>query len=174
MSGRWTNTSTMAQCQAWLMPSVTYGGSVSGQAKDPLEWFLFGSPDHPCLVSPRPTPDSVSWGSSGGRRFQGRRYLSPPADRCPLVARGLSLAHSLTYGPQGPWTLSPTPLARPRQRVACLSLGARYSTGESGAISPTLHGRLQHCLPASSCLALVPGPPSCLWLPLTRHQPHST
>lgn len=62
------------------MRSVTYGGSVTSQARHPLKWFPFGSPD---LLSNSTMPDpglDVS-GSSMGECFQGKCFLFPPTDR---------------------------------------------------------------------------------------------
>jgi hypothetical protein len=55
MSGRRTDTLAVAQCQVQLMRLVTYGGSVSGRARDPLEWIPFGSPA-PLCSSAMPDP----------------------------------------------------------------------------------------------------------------------
>jgi hypothetical protein len=45
MSWRRTGASAVAQRQAQLMWPITYDNSVSGQARDPLEWFHFGTLD---------------------------------------------------------------------------------------------------------------------------------
>jgi hypothetical protein len=45
MSGRRTGAFVVAWCQTQLMRPVTYDESVLGQARDPLEWFPFGTPD---------------------------------------------------------------------------------------------------------------------------------
>jgi hypothetical protein len=54
MSGRQTGASVVAQRQAQLMRPVIYDGSVSGQARDPLEWFSFGMPPHVRFRHARP------------------------------------------------------------------------------------------------------------------------
>jgi hypothetical protein len=43
--GRWIDASTVARHQTQLIRLITYDRSVSGQEKDPLEWFL----SHPVL-----------------------------------------------------------------------------------------------------------------------------
>jgi hypothetical protein len=45
MSGRRAGTSVVARCQTQLVRPATYGESVFGQARDPLEWFPFVTPD---------------------------------------------------------------------------------------------------------------------------------
>jgi hypothetical protein len=50
--------------------------SVSGQARDPLEWFPFAMLD-PLLDSTTLDTGLVLRGSFGGGFLQGRRYLSP-------------------------------------------------------------------------------------------------
>jgi hypothetical protein len=67
------------------MRLVIYDRSVSGQARDPLEWFPF---DTPSPLSGSITPDSglsvTGFDQSGF--FQGRRHPSLPADqRVPFV-----------------------------------------------------------------------------------------
>lgn len=69
MSERRTGVSAAARCQAQLMRLVTYVGSVSGQARDPHEWFLFDSLGPPYLTPPRPTSGSGPRGSSEGGCF---------------------------------------------------------------------------------------------------------
>jgi hypothetical protein len=53
MSAKQTGAHTVARCQAWLMRQVIDGGSVRGQARDPLEWFHSNTP------VPRPSLGSV-------------------------------------------------------------------------------------------------------------------
>jgi hypothetical protein len=80
------------------MQTITYDESFLSYARDLLKWFPF-SMLGPCLVLSRPSPDSVSRGSSRGRFLQGRRYISLPIDRRDPDARGLSPMHSLVDGP---------------------------------------------------------------------------
>jgi hypothetical protein len=60
MSERRIGVSAVARCQARLMQLVTYVGSVSGRARDPLEWFPLGSPAPP--PPPYPTPPRMASG----------------------------------------------------------------------------------------------------------------
>jgi hypothetical protein len=55
MSGRQTDASIVVLRQTQLMRSVIYNGSVSGQSRDPLDWFPF---DTPALMSGYATPNS--------------------------------------------------------------------------------------------------------------------
>jgi hypothetical protein len=55
MSGKRIGASAVARCQAQLIRSVTYNGSVSDQTLDPLEWFPFGAPG-PMSGSTTPDP----------------------------------------------------------------------------------------------------------------------
>jgi hypothetical protein len=100
MSGRQTYASTLAQCQAQLMQAVIYDGSLLGQAPDPLEWFPFSTLG-PLVMFYHARPRARCRRLHLGRFFQGRRYLSPLADRQAIVARDHSLVCSLTDGPQG-------------------------------------------------------------------------
>jgi hypothetical protein len=70
-----------------MRPAI-YGGSVSGQTRNPLEWLPLGSPA-PSLALPHPTPGLVLRALSGAHvsRVDG----STPADWwSPIVQRSLS------------------------------------------------------------------------------------
>jgi hypothetical protein len=103
---------------------VNYGGPVSGQARDPLEWFPLGS-SVPLSGFATLNPGLGARGSSGGGCFQGRRF-PPPAHRRALVARGFSLVRSLTGGPQGLGILSPTRRSIRTKTRCCLPCASEY------------------------------------------------
>lgn len=66
MSGRRTNASTVAWLQAQLVWPVTYDWSVSDQARDPLKWFPFSTPD-PLPGSAMPDVGlGAAWSFEGG------------------------------------------------------------------------------------------------------------
>jgi hypothetical protein len=90
MSGRRNNSPIVVRCQAQLIRSVTYGGSVLGQTRNPLEWLPLGSPDPPSDYTSS-DPGLGPSGLSGGGPFQGRLF---------------SLVLLSTCGPQGPRDLS--------------------------------------------------------------------
>jgi hypothetical protein len=63
MCGRRTDAPAVAQRQIQLMRPITYDGSVSGRARDPLEWIPFDSAG-PLSSSITPDPGSVPRGST--------------------------------------------------------------------------------------------------------------
>jgi hypothetical protein len=70
MSVRRIDSPTMAWCQAQLIRSVTYGGSILGQVRNPLEWLSLDSPD----------PRLGASGLSKGKTFRGRSFSRPSAN----------------------------------------------------------------------------------------------
>jgi hypothetical protein len=93
MSGRRTESSVAARHQAQLMRLVIYGGSVPGQAWNPLEWLPLGSLDPPSGFA-SPDPRLGASGLSGGGSFQGRLFPHPPADLWAPGARDIFLDSS--------------------------------------------------------------------------------
>jgi hypothetical protein len=71
MSGKWTGALAVAQCQAWLMQSFIYRGSVRVGRGIHSSGSLPARADLPCQALPRPTMGSMPWGSTGGGSFQG-------------------------------------------------------------------------------------------------------
>jgi hypothetical protein len=66
MSGRQTGASIVARCQAQLMRSITYDGSVLYEARDPHEWFPFCTPG-PLLDSTTSNPGLSATGLIRGQ-----------------------------------------------------------------------------------------------------------
>jgi hypothetical protein len=88
-----------------VMWPVTYVGSISSRARNPLEWFPCGSSDLPSATLPRPTPGLVSRGLFEGGCFLGRRLcclLTGPRTR-----RSFPRTLSLIGGPQASGIFSP-------------------------------------------------------------------
>jgi hypothetical protein len=85
---------------------VTYGGSVSGQVRDPLEWFRFGSPD-PLSNSAMPDLGLGAVGFVRGRVLLGQTL--PFSSYWPI---GPGCQRTLLGAPRGPGILSPTNLKK--------------------------------------------------------------
>ena len=94
MSGRRTDTLAVAQCQVQLMRLVTYGGSVSRRARDPLEWIPFGSPA-PLSSSAMPDPRLGVVGSNRDRVLSELTYSFLPADQWAPATSGFFPQRSL-------------------------------------------------------------------------------
>jgi hypothetical protein len=91
--------------------------SISGQARNPLEWFPSDSPEPPSNALPCVTPVSVPQGFSGGGCFLVRRFPCLLTNEWPLADRGPSLVRSPSpTGPRGLKIFSP--IVAPEGRVS--------------------------------------------------------
>jgi hypothetical protein len=69
------------------MRAIIFGGSVWGQARDPLEWFPFDMPDPPVRLS-TPEPGLGAARFDQGQVLSGLMYPPLPADEWALATRG--------------------------------------------------------------------------------------
>jgi hypothetical protein len=74
MSGRWTDSRSMAWCQVQLMWSETYDESVSVQTRNPLEWLPL-YPLDPHSGSASPDPGLGALGQSRDGSIRGEPFL---------------------------------------------------------------------------------------------------